>query len=1130
MGGPADGATLSTISPLAGVGDVLAPQPAHRFPYPGLRPFEDDEFDLFVGRAEQVKEIIERLLKTNFASILGGSGCGKSSLVRAGVIPELRFRGETWLQVVLNAGQRPVSRLAGALSALLVPDPGDAGRTGSEQVKRLLTQQNGLAAVIDEYREDFRIRLRPGPLDARASAQDDGDRRRLSRGAKLLILLDQFEEIFAAETPEERAEAAQIVRLIVDSFEQRHPSVYLVLAMRSENLHSCAAYLDLPRVINQSSYLVRRLDDSEIGRAIVEPARYCRLCLLNDRRAGADRDSIGAGEFDPEVVRRLREEVRRLREDVDHLPLLQHALFRLWEAALAREKAEAEATGKPAPVVPEHVRLEDLECAAGGLTDPQPDDSLLRRCVKVHADRLYGGLEAREQRIAESLFRLLGTVDSNRLIKRRRTTVAEVLGAAPRGVTPAGVEQIIGRFRAPHPYLRVQGDDIDVAHEAFIRNWPRFRDWIRDEAGKRNCYDMLIDRLRKWRRRYRDPSASRLARGIRWGWDLLDRHARAEARAHGIERLETVRVARYLRELGEDAGAADPGDRPRLHGELLHFLRLSNLRAGAGWSLFALLVVTPLALYAHSLIEGQRRAEFDNEAKVFHSFAVAATSGSASHAALPLEDRIMRLWEVLAAVHARGAAEHAEPDGWVSRWMTWLELDQRDRRLIRAVRLSGRQGQDALRAILTSSVWPTRKIDAAGGEDTLAAPAERQTCARAPNDELSGSLFVSRDDPTKALFFVPSEGAVYVAERAGPGRGGCRIGQPVMRVAGDADVRADPDLRLLVEKARNPHHAERGPAGATSVPGSSPRFAYTFYRLRWMCGGGGNPGHCAWSLDASRAGTFDSLLADTKTWGVAGTAAGGISLIESAGGQRAGMEYEAPFDPVRPIDDAQATKYLRAEPPRGAGAGRSSCVALLESWTRPDSADNGAPEAIVTVGNGPGGSRYCAEIMPLSPRDQLLSVYMMPASWDKEIADDSANGKGRGDVASTPKQHVVRYPVSSFVFQSQPVRRSAFGAGPLDGHLVVETTGGQHLSVQWDLKQLQDKGCEVLRRPVLQEHLKLVRYVADDGQLRQPVRPVHPVFGFLMGSEDSVLSGSIGQPCAKPAETASAASDRKVTR
>jgi hypothetical protein len=351
-----------------------------------------------------------------------------------------------------------------------------------------------------------------------------------------------------------------------------------------------------------------------------------------------------------------------------------------------------------------------------------------------------------------------------------------------------------------------------------------------------------------------------------------------------------------------------------------------------------------------------------------------------------------------------------------------------------------------------------------------------------------------------------------------------------MRVAGDADVRADPDLRLLVEKARNPHHAERGPAGATSVPGSSPRFAYTFYRLRWMCGGGGNPGHCAWSLDASRAGTFDSLLADTKTWGVAGTAAGGISLIESAGGQRAGMEYEAPFDPVRPIDDAQATKYLRAEPPRGAGAGRSSCVALLESWTRPDSADNGAPEAIVTVGNGPGGSRYCAEIMPLSPRDQLLSVYMMPASWDKEIADDSANGKGRGDVASTPKQHVVRYPVSSFVFQSQPVRRSAFGAGPLDGHLVVETTGGQHLSVQWDLKQLQDKGCEVLRRPVLQEHLKLVRYVADDGQLRQPVRPVHPVFGFLMGSEDSVLSGSIGQPCAKPAETASAASDRKVTR
>ena len=210
MPGAGDAVLAAGRPPGSGAPAEAPPRFGHRFPYPGLRPFEDHEFDLFFGRTDQVDEIIDRVLATHFASVLGGSGCGKSSLVRAGVIPELRFRGDTWLQVVLNAGQRPLTRLAEALSAVLVKPAGDAaGRTRPEHLKRLLTQQNGLAAVVDEFREDFIVRVRPDPADGRPPADDEDDRRRLSANAKLLILIDQFEEIFAAETADERLEAGR---------------------------------------------------------------------------------------------------------------------------------------------------------------------------------------------------------------------------------------------------------------------------------------------------------------------------------------------------------------------------------------------------------------------------------------------------------------------------------------------------------------------------------------------------------------------------------------------------------------------------------------------------------------------------------------------------------------------------------------------------------------------------------------------------------------------------------------------------------------------------------------------------------------------------------------------------------
>jgi hypothetical protein len=141
-------------------------------PFVGLRPFEADEAMLFFGRDEQTLELLERLHQNRFLAVVGSSGCGKSSLVRAGLLSKLRAGlltvRDRWQVATLRPGSRPFAELAAALAEA---HPGNTGIAAPSFPEALHT--GGLTPLLEALAPAF-----------------------VSGNTSLLLVIDQFEELF----------------------------------------------------------------------------------------------------------------------------------------------------------------------------------------------------------------------------------------------------------------------------------------------------------------------------------------------------------------------------------------------------------------------------------------------------------------------------------------------------------------------------------------------------------------------------------------------------------------------------------------------------------------------------------------------------------------------------------------------------------------------------------------------------------------------------------------------------------------------------------------------------------------------------------------------------------------------
>lgn len=267
-------------------------------PYPGLRSFLHTEADIFFGREEQTDQLLKKLQAAHFLSVIGPSGCGKSSLVRAGMISALTAgflaqSGAYWRIAEMRPGERPLARLAEALTAPLALGP----EFGSEPEAAVLLQ----------------AMLRRGPLGLLEALRETA----LPKHANLLLLVDQFEEIFRFRRDVDADEADAFVALLLATAQQQAIPIYVVITMRSDYLGDSALFTGLPEAINESQFLTPRMTREQCEAAITKPARVFGCTI------------------DPALVNRLLNEMS---SDPNQLPLLQHCLMRMWTKATAAQQ------------------------------------------------------------------------------------------------------------------------------------------------------------------------------------------------------------------------------------------------------------------------------------------------------------------------------------------------------------------------------------------------------------------------------------------------------------------------------------------------------------------------------------------------------------------------------------------------------------------------------------------------------------------------------------------------------------------------------------------------------------------------------------------------------------------------
>jgi WD40 repeat protein/class 3 adenylate cyclase len=411
-------------------------------PYKGLRAFEEGDAPDFFGREDLVELLVRRLAETRFLAVVGPSGSGKSSVVRAGLIPALR-RGaipgsERWRIADMFPGARPLDGLEAALLRA-VPEP------PSSLLDQLQRGEHGLHHAV--------LRLLP------------------SDGSDLVLVIDQFEEVFTLVEDEEAR--TQFLDSVGAAVTDPHSRLRVVATLRADFYDRPLLYRGFAELFTSRVEAVIPLAPDELERAISGPAKRVDVSL------------------EPGLVAAMLADVA---EEPGALPLMQYALTELFDRRDGR------------------VLTLEAYRRIGGVSG-----ALGRR-----AEELYDELTDEAKEAARQLFLRLVALGEGAEDTRRRAGRAEIMSL---DVDEKPLTIVIDAYGAAR-LLSFDRDaatgepTIELAHEALLTAWPRLHFWIDAAREDLRTERRLSAIAREWTEAGRDPSfllaGSRLEQAEAW--------------------------------------------------------------------------------------------------------------------------------------------------------------------------------------------------------------------------------------------------------------------------------------------------------------------------------------------------------------------------------------------------------------------------------------------------------------------------------------------------------------------------------------------------------------------------------------------------------------------------------------
>lgn len=410
----------------------LAPELADdRSPYRGLEAFREPQSGMFFGRHRVVSEMAARITAGRLLVIVGPSGSGKSSLVLAGLVPALKagrvaagvtgVASDQWQYLPpIVPGIHPLESLAAAIAG---PDePADARR---QQADALAADPQRLATSLD------------------------------ARGAPVVVVVDQFEEVFTLCT-DDTARRAFVDNLLA-AVRSSGPPHRVVITMRSDFESQIAVFPALQGVFETAQYRVPPFNAAELREVIERPAALIGL------------------KFEEGIVDRL---VNEILGEPAGLPLLQFALLKLWQRRVRNR-----------------VTLEAYRSVGGPL-----------KALERSAEDLFGRLLPEEQVTARRIVLRIVRPGNSLEVTSNRVLRESVHGGEPRERVDRVLDKLIGAG-----LLRQTGGpdaaewQIEVAHEALLRNWPRLVEWLDDERVRLRRRFSLTAAAQQWAAHGKDP-------------------------------------------------------------------------------------------------------------------------------------------------------------------------------------------------------------------------------------------------------------------------------------------------------------------------------------------------------------------------------------------------------------------------------------------------------------------------------------------------------------------------------------------------------------------------------------------------------------------------------------------------